>query len=144
MKVIIDTNVAVSGLLWGGPPNRIMRWIRDRLLTAYGCEKTTEELNKTLNYVKFSKRFQELNLTPEEVFAYFMNLIQYVPVPKNIPFIIKKDPFDNIFLALAVQNNVSLIISGDDHLLSKKEYKNIQIVTPQEACQVIEALRITG
>ena len=144
MKVIIDTNVAVSGLLWGGPPNRIMRWIRDRLLTAYGCEKTAEELNKTLNYVKFSKRFKELNLTPEEVFAYFMNLIHYVPVPKNIPGIIKKDPFDNIFLALAVQNNVSLIISGDDHLLSKKEYKNIQIVTPQEACQVIEALRITG
>ena len=143
MKVIIDTNVAVSGLLWSGPPNRIMRWIRDRLLTAYGCEKTAEELNKTLNYVKFSKRFKELNLTPEEVFAYFMNLIHYVPVPKNIPGIIKKDPFDNIFLALAVQNNVSLIISGDDHLLSKKEYKNIQIVTPQESCQVIEAFKIT-
>ncbi|MBN2419647.1 MAG: putative toxin-antitoxin system toxin component, PIN family [Deltaproteobacteria bacterium] len=144
MKVIIDTNVAVSGLLWSGPPNRIMRWIRDGLLTAYGCEKTTQELNKTLNYVKFSKRFRELNLTQEEVFAYFMNLIQYVPIPKNIPGIIKKDPFDNIFLALAVQNNVSLIISGDDHLLSKKEYKNIQIVTPQEACEVIEAFKKIG
>ena len=144
MKVIIDTNVAVSGLLWSGPPNRIMRWIRDGLLTAYGSEKTTEEPNKTLNYVKFSKRLQELDTTPEEAFAYFMNLIHYVPVPKNIPGIIKKDLFDNIFLALAVQNDMSLIISGDDHLLSKKEYKNIQIVTPQEACQVIEAFKRIG
>ncbi len=144
MKIIIDTNVAVSGLLWGGPPNQIMRWIRDRLLIAYGCKKTTEELNKTLNYVKLSKRFKELNITPEEVFAYFMNLIHYVPDPKNIPNVIKNDPFDDIFLALAVQNNVSLIISGDNHLLSKKEYKNIQIVTPQEACQVIEAFKVTG
>ena len=144
MKVIIDTNVAVSGLLWSGPPNQIMRWIRDKLLIAYGFEKTTEELNKTLNYVKFLKRLQELDTTPEEVFAYFMNLIHYVPVPKNIPGIIKKDLFDNIFLALAVQNDVSLVISGDDHLLSKKEYKNIQIVTPQEACQVIEAFKRIG
>ena len=140
MKVIIDTNVAVSGLLWGGPPNRILRWIRDCLLTAYGCEKTTDELNVTLHYAKFSKRFQDLKTTPEEVFAYFMNLIHYVPVPKKIPEFIKKDPADNIFLALAVQNNASLIISGDDHLLSKKKYKKIQIVTPREACQVIETI----
>ncbi len=140
MKVIIDTNVAVSGLLWGGPPNRIMRWIRDRLLIAYGCKKTTDELEQTLSYVKFKKRFKRLNTPPEEIFAYFMNLIHYVPVPENIPHIIKEDPDDNIFLSLAVKNNASLIISGDDHLLSKKEYKSIQIVTPQEACQIIETI----
>ena len=110
-------------------------------MTAFACEKTTEELKKILNYKKFSKRFLDLNTTPEEVFAYFMNLIHYVPVPKKIPDIIKQDPFDNIFLALAVQNNVHLIISGDDHLLAKKKYKNIQIVTPNEACHVIETIK---
>ena len=141
MKVIIDTNVAVSGLLWTGPPNQVLRWIRDGLLTAFGCGITTGELIKGLNYTKFSKRFKELNTTPEEVFAYFMNLIHHVPVPKNIPEIIKQDPFDNIFLALAVQNNVHLIISGDEHLLIKKKYKNIQIVTPKEACHVIETIK---
>ena len=142
MKVIIDTNVAVSGLLWSGPPNQVLRWIRDGLLITFGCELTTEELKKILNYNKFSKRFMKLNTTPEDVFAYFMNLIHYVPVPNIIPQIIKQDTFDNIFLALAVQNNVHLIISGDNHLLSKKKYENIQIVTPKEACHVIETLKL--
>lgn len=141
MKVIIDTNVALSGLLWGGPPNQILKWIRDSFLTAFACEKTTDEFKKVLNYKKFSKRFTDLNTTPEEVFAYFMNLIHYVPVPKNIPNNIKLDPFNNIFLALAVQNKVHLIISGNEHLLSQKKYKNIQIVTPKEACQIIETIK---
>jgi uncharacterized protein len=141
MKIIIDTNVAISGLLWGGPPNRILRWIRDRLLIAFGCEITTEELKKVLYYKKFAKRLMELNTTPEEVFAYFINLIHYVPVPKNIPTIIEQDPIDNIFLALAEQNQVRLIITGDDHLLENRQYKNIQIVTPKEALQVIETIK---
>ncbi len=141
MKIIIDTNVAVSGLLWSGPPNQILRWIRDDLLVAFGCEITTEELKKILQYKKFAKRFIDLNITPDEIFAYFMNLIHYVTIPKNIPQIIKQDPFDNIFLALAEQNNVQLIISGDDHLLEKRIYNNIQIVTPKEACQIFEIIK---
>ena len=140
MKVVIDTNVAISGLLWSGPPNQILKWSRDGLLKTFGCEATTAELKTVLRYEKFSKRLAALDTTSEKVFAYFMNLIHYVPTPKIIPDIIKADPFDNIFLALALQNKTHLIISGDEHLLEQKKYQGIQIVTPKEACSVIETI----
>ncbi|MBW1998675.1 MAG: hypothetical protein JRJ29_12010 [Deltaproteobacteria bacterium] len=49
-----------------------------------------------------------------------------------------EDPFDNLFLALALENRAHLIVSGDHHLIQLKEYHHIQIVIPSEACRVIE------
>jgi predicted nucleic acid-binding protein len=68
-----------------------------------------------------------------------MNLVTYVPSPEIMPDVIKQDPFDNIFLALASENSASLIVSGDNHLLDTKSYKSIQIVTPSEGVKVISS-----
>jgi predicted nucleic acid-binding protein len=68
------------------------------------------------------------------------NLVLFVPTPQVIPHVIRQDPSDNLFLALASGNGASLIVSGDTHLLSLKEYELIQIVTPGEACEVIQRL----
>jgi putative PIN family toxin of toxin-antitoxin system len=140
MRVVVDTNVALSGLLWHGPPNQILRWAREGVLEILACEETVVELRRALRYKKFTKRISVLEVSPAEVFAYFMNLVLFVPTPEFIPKQIIKDPFDNFFLALASENNSQLIISGDKHLLELKEYSRIQIVTPSEACQVIETL----
>jgi putative PIN family toxin of toxin-antitoxin system len=115
MKVGIDTDVAISGLLWAGPPNQILRWSRDGLLKTIDCESTTAELKRVLRYEKLSERLEASVATWEAVFAYFINLVNYVPTPKIIPEIIAADPFDNVFLVLAQQNGAHLIISGDDH-----------------------------
>jgi predicted nucleic acid-binding protein len=81
-----------------------------------------------------------LKVSPLEVFAYYSNLVFFVPTPDFIPAEIVEDPFDNMFLALAYENKSGLIISGDTHLLELKSYNNIQIVTPSEACEVIDEL----
>jgi putative PIN family toxin of toxin-antitoxin system len=140
MKVVVDTNVAISGLLWSGPPNQILRWARDGFLHVLACEETTIELSRVAKYRRFAKRLSGLGLSPAEVVAYFMNLVSFVPTPRVIPNVIRQDPSDNLFLALASGNGASLIVSGDTHLLSLKEYELIQIVTPGEACEVIQRL----
>jgi len=140
MKIVVDTNVALSGLLWRGPPNQILKWAREGILGILACEETTAELRRALRYKRFSKRMSALETTPAEVLAYYMNLVLFVPTPEIIPEQIIEDPFDNLFLALASDNRARLIISGDKHLLELEEYQRLQIVTPSEACQVIEAL----
>ena len=144
MRVVVDTNVAVSGLLWLGPPNHILKWARDGILEIVACEETTAELKRVLQYKRFAQRLSMLKTNAAEVFAYFLNLISFVPTPVLIPQEILEDPFDNFFLALASHNNARLIISGDRHLLNLREYQRIQIVTPAEACQVIETLLSVG
>lgn len=140
MRVVVDTNVALSGLLWHGPPNQILKWAREGALKVLACEETTAELRRALRYKRFSKRLSELQITPAEVLAYYMNLVLIVPTPRSIPDQVIEDPFDNLFLALASDKRAHLIISGDKHLLELDEYNRIQIVTPSEACQVIEEL----
>ena len=144
MRVVVDTNVAVSGLLWPGPPNQILKWARDGILKIVACEETTAELRRVLEYKRFVQRLSMLETNAAEVFAYFLNLVFFVPTPVLIPQEIVEDPFDNFFLALASHNNARLIISGDRHLLDLREYQRIQIVTPSEACQVIETLVSPG
>jgi len=140
MKIIVDTNVVISGLLWGGPPNRILKWAREGILNIMACEETTAELKHVIQYKRFSKRLSHMDISPTEAFFYFMNLVTFVPTPEIMPDVIKKDPFDNTFLALASDNRAHLIISGDRHLLDVREYKTIQIVRPSEATRVIETL----
>jgi len=140
VRAVIDTNVAASGLLWAGPPNRLLKWARNGILNIFGCPVTTDELRRVLHYEKFHQRLTDLGVAPDEAFAYFINLIYFVPTPKIIPQVIHDDQFDNHFLALAAANKVHLIISGDKHLLELKTYKDIQIVTPSEATAIIGKL----
>jgi len=140
VRVVVDTNVIVSGLLWGGPPNQILKWARDGVLEILNCEEITNELRNIIQYKRFSQRLSDLSISPNEVIAYFMNLVTFVPTPEFIPEAIHEDLFDNIFLALASESKAHLIISGDKHLLDLEAYDDIQIVTPSEACRIIEAL----
>ncbi len=144
MRTVVDTNVVVSGLLWGGPPNQILKWARDAVLKIMVCEETSAEVKRVIQYKRFSQRLSDLDTTPNEVVAYFMNLATFVPTPQFIPKAIHKDPFDNIFLALASENKAHLIISGDKHLLDMKEYNDIPVVTPSEANRLIEILLARG
>jgi putative PIN family toxin of toxin-antitoxin system len=144
MRVVVDTNVAVSGLLWPGPPNQILKWARERIFEIVAWEQTTDELRRVLQYKRFAQRLSTLETNAAEVFAYFLNLVFFVPTQELIPKEIVEDPFNNFFLALASHNNARLIISGDRHLLDLREYEHIQIVTPSEACQVIERLLTAG
>ena len=137
MKIVIDTNVTVSGLLWGGAPNQILKLCRNGIVHILECDETLDEVKRVLQYPKFSDRLSALGTTAIEVFSYFMNLATYVPSPETIPKVINQDPFDNIFLGLASENSASLIISGDRHLLELESFKGIQIVTPSEGVRVI-------
>ncbi|HEA67051.1 MAG TPA: putative toxin-antitoxin system toxin component, PIN family [Desulfobacterales bacterium] len=140
MIVVVDTNVAISGLLWTGPPNHILKWARDGLLRILACQETTDELRRAIQYGRLAKRISELETFPARILSYYMNLVFFVPSPEKIPGIIVEDPFDNIFLGLATENNARLIISGDKHLTDLKQYHQIEIVKPDEACNVIEKL----
>jgi uncharacterized protein len=137
LKIVLDTNVAISGLLWGGAPNRILKWCANRSLRILECDETLHEVRQVLQYSKFSKRLSELETTGREVFAYFMNLSTYVPTPEHIPEAVKVDPFDNLFLGLASAYHASLIVSGDSHLLNVQCFEGIQIVTPSEGVGVL-------
>jgi uncharacterized protein len=140
MRVVLDTNVVVSGMLWTGPPNRLLRWARDGVLDVICCEKAIAEVKRVVEYPRFHQRMAALDLSPPQAIAYLMNLLVHVPSPEAIPAVIAQDPSDDLFLALAVENQARLIVSGDRHLLALEEYERLPVVTPGEAVDVVRAL----
>jgi predicted nucleic acid-binding protein len=52
--------------------------------------------------------------------------------PKDRIFLVREDPQDNRILECAVEGKADFIISGDNHLLNKKEFNGIRIVNAKE------------
>ena len=84
MRVVLDTNVLVSGLLWDGPPNQLLKWGRDGMLEIISCEAAVAEAKRVIEYPKFSRRISALDTSSGQILAYLMNLVTYVPPPTSI------------------------------------------------------------
>lgn len=130
MKIILDTNVVISGLLIpDGPPGKIVDlWVENRLKVVV-CQALIKEYFDVLLPPKFKKLgtiIERQNLLME-----LLEMENSIFVfPKTRLDIIKSDPEDNRVLECAVEGEVQYIISGDDHLLALKEFQGIVIVSP--------------
>lgn len=135
LKVVIDTNVAISGFLWGGFPNEILKLSRDGFIEICSTKTICEEFIKVLGYPKFQSRLAELNLTIEEVIDYYEDIVTFYIEETKVE-IIKSDNSDNRFIEAAIDSGCNIIITGDEHLLELKECKDIIILKPNEFLEV--------
>jgi uncharacterized protein len=126
-RVVIDTNVFISAVLFPGEANRLVElWQKDEFLFLMSQEILNEYI-KVLSYPKFK-------LTDEEITHIIESeLIPYISpsAVKTKLAVITDDTSDNKFLSLAVEGNADFIVSGDKHLLKLGEFKKIRIVTPK-------------
>lgn len=65
MKIVCDTNVLVSGVLWSGLSNEILKQIRDGHLVLVITPRLLEELTEVLNRPKFEQRRKQLQVTSD-------------------------------------------------------------------------------
>jgi len=129
MRVILDTNVFVSGIFWEGNfcSQIIEKW-RERKFELVSSMEIIKELVKTLSDFKIQMPKDMINEWKNRIIE---NSIIVEPTIKLD--IIKDDPDDNKFLEAGITGNVDLIISQDKHLLKVKEYDKIKIIKPEEA-----------
>jgi putative PIN family toxin of toxin-antitoxin system len=72
---------------------------------------------------------------PEKERKRFLSLIEEISImvtPRHKLDVVKDDPSDNKILECAVEAKADYIITGDQHLLRLKRYKNIKITNPSE------------
>ena len=127
MKVVLDTNIFISGIFWKGSSNRIItNWKEGKFTLVTSLEAISE-------VIKILKDFK-IKLS-DEMIKEWVDLIvrnSMIVEPKEKISIIKDDPKDNIFIETAVAGNVDYIVSQDNHLLKLKEFRGIKIITPEE------------
>lgn len=129
MRIVIDTNVLISGVFFGGFPRKILSAIVGQKITA--CA-TTEIINEYEEIVQemISRKQGNINKT------ILSPLIKAMTIIEPITHIeICRDPDDNKFLECAKDSHALYIVSGDKDLLVIEQFGNIQIVTAKDFCE---------
>jgi putative PIN family toxin of toxin-antitoxin system len=130
VRLVIDTNIWISGLLWRGMPWELLRLAEKGQIVLCMSPAILDELSEVLHYARLQPRLEQVGLVPSEFVAYVMNLTAMFEVqsPGKEP-IVTADPDDDIFLLCAAVAGATYIISGDHHLLELEEYVDIPILT---------------
>jgi len=129
IRVVIDTNVVISALLFGGTPGKLIPlWKSGHIITLASAE-IIDEYIQVMTYPKFKLSEEEIHyLLYFEILPY----LDVVSVGPALSPIIEKDPSDDKFILCAEAGKANFIISGDQHLLSNKNYKKIKIINPEQ------------
>ena len=128
IKVVIDTNVVISALLFGGVPGKLISLWQGSAVEPIASKEIIDEYLRVLTYPKFKLNEEEINfLLYQEILPYF----DVIDAPAG-PRVIKKDPADDKFIRCAVAAKAKYIISGDQHLLALKNYQAIKILSPAD------------
>lgn len=125
MRVLLDTNVHISAVLFGGPSREIlMAGVRGRLHIVSSVALLDEF--EELLVEKFSFSVDAARAIRGELEA-----VVDVVEPEEIPEICR-DPDDNQVLGAAATGGVEAIVTGDKDLLDLGSYEGIGIVQPAE------------
>lgn len=127
MKIVLDTNVLVSGYLWGGNEENLVKKCMRKELRNIISPEILLELEKVLSYKKFKLEKDEVEAILENILS-FSTLVK----PKHHFRVIEEDPNDDKFLNCADEGGAHYIVSGDKHLLRLKEFEGIKIVSSRE------------
>jgi putative PIN family toxin of toxin-antitoxin system len=128
IRVVIDTNVVISALLFGGIPGKLIKLWKNGRIKPLVSREIIDEYLKVLTYPKFSLSEEEINYILYREILPFFEVIAF----KQRPVIIKADPSDDKFIRCAQSGKAKVIISGDQHLLSLTSYKEIKILSPSQ------------
>ena len=144
LRLVLDTNIVVAGLLWNGPPRRLMELaIEGEAVELYSSPVLLDELAHTLGYSRFAARIDSFATSIVALAAQYTALVSLV-VPTSVPRVVANDADDDHVIAAAVAARAELIVTGDrKHLLPIGSHQGIAIVTAREVVDQVEARRKT-
>lgn len=126
MKIVLDTNVLVSGIFFSGPPYDILKAWRDGKIRLVFSTEILKEYQRVTD--ELAQQFPEVDVS--EILELLMveaEIAHAPPLPKPVC----SDPEDDKFLACAVVSSAKYVITGDKKLLEVSSHGNVEIVSPR-------------
>ena len=137
LKLVLDTNTIISAFFWEGNEAELFRKIEQGKARLYVTKDILKEVEEVIKRPKFNEVMRKADVTPDQIMQKIVSLSYLVIAPKlNIK--VCRDEKDNKFLECAERVKADFLISGDDDLLSLKEYRGIPIVKTSRILQVLK------
>jgi putative PIN family toxin of toxin-antitoxin system len=126
VKVILDTNVLVSGIFFSGVPYDILNAWRDGMMELIVSPEILEEYRRVGE--EMENKFLGVEVSPFlELLAIEATMVTAKPLTEAVC----TDPDDDKFLACALASKAKVICSGDKALLKTTGYRGIEVLTPR-------------
>ena len=131
MKIVLDTNVFISGIFFSGPPSQILRAWKNKRLQIILSQDILIEYQRVAESLTLKYPSIDILLIIELVTVHG----QFVDT-KNVDITVCEDPDDNKFIECAIASDTKIIVSGDKHLLKIKGFKGIKVHKPREFVEI--------
>ena len=131
MKIVVDTNIYISAIFWGGKPRQVVDLGRAGEILIFTSSAIEREIAE-----KLSNKFK---LKEDEVRNILLDFSTFT-IPTVVSLHIEavpEDPEDNKFIECALVCKADHIVSGDRHLLSLKEYAGIKILKATQFLSIL-------
>ena len=135
MRLVLDTNVVASAVLWGGVPRLLLQAAREKRIDLFTSAALLAELTDILGRRKFDKKIAAATLTVDQLvdrYAALAALVRPTPTPRIAP-----DADDDVVIGTALAAKADWVVTGDKLLLSVVEYQGVRIVGVSHALQII-------
>ena len=128
MKIVVDTNVVISGTFFGGAPRRVVEAIGKKEIKAYAMPEIIEEYEEIVEEM-INRKQGNLRKDVLSLFTAKLNLIE-----AKTKVEVCRDPDDDKFISCALDAKALYIVSGDKDLLVIGQYEDVQIITAADFC----------
>jgi putative PIN family toxin of toxin-antitoxin system len=127
MRVVLDTNVLMSGIFFAGPPARILAAWAEGELDLLASVDILAECRRVADRLR--KKYPSVDLDPVlDLIIRESRIVEPVPIQADAC----SDKDDLKFLACALAGNADCVVSGDRALLRASGYEGIEVMTPRE------------
>lgn len=125
IRIVVDTNVLVSGLLFAGQPGELVNLWKERKVRPLCSKEIIEEYLHVLAYPRFKLSESEIDfILTHEILPWF----DVLTIKSGKPFV-AADPSDDKFIWCALEGKAEFIVSGDAHLLNFSP-SPVPVITP--------------
>lgn len=126
MRIVLDTNVLMSGIFFSGPPYRILQAWRERQVQLVVCLEILAEYRRVA--LRLSQRYKGIDISALlDLVAVHSHVAQAASLPKPVCV----DRNDDVFLACALATGTRIVVSGDRHLLAVSGWAGIRVLRPK-------------
>ena len=125
--MVLDTNVLMSGVLFGGVPGRVLEAWRAGRIDVVVSAPIFREYQRVADTL--AERYGGLGLTAIlALVAREAEWVEAAPLPEPV----SADSDDDKFLACARAAGAGVVVSGDTDLLSIGRWEGIKILSPRQ------------
>ncbi len=134
-RIVLDTNVVVSAILWGGTPRKLFDLADAGQITLFTSIELLRELTGILARDKFAEKIAASGQSIDQIvdgYAAYTEIVRPADTPRIAP-----DPDDDVVLGTALAANAQMIVTGDGAFLAVGQWQDIDVVTIGEVLSTI-------